>query len=165
MYLFRRSAFVGLFFLLFVVTIVVFSPASASAQAVARNGASATDAPAKTGHWAYRKILLGMKADEARKTLGDPKDKGDDQDLYLFTDEELAQIYYDANHQINAISVTYYKDLSKAPSAKDVLGEDAPPKADGSVFKTVRFPKAGYSVSYSKTSGDSPSVSITFQKL
>ena len=83
----------------------------------------------------------------------------------MFTDDELAQIFYDANHMITAISVTYYKDLTKAPHAKDVLGEEAAPKADGTVFKTVRFAKAGYSVSYSKTAGDSPSVSITFQKL
>jgi hypothetical protein len=107
-----------------------------------------------------------MKADDARKTLGDPKDKGDDQDLYLFTDDELAQVFYDASHSITAISITYYKDMvPKAPSPREVLGEDAPPKPDGTIFKTVRFPKAGYSVSYSKTSGESPSVSITFQKI
>ena len=176
MYLFGRSILVAVSFLFIFVTLLVSTPGNSFAQSTAKkvaetsaaNKAAVTPvaAPAGSSHWAYRKVTIGMKADEARKTLGDPKDKSDDQDLYLFTDDELAQVYYDANHSITAISITYYKDMiTKAPTPKDVLGEDARPNADGSIFKSVRFPKAGYTVSYSKTSGDSPSVSITFQKI
>ena len=127
--------------------------------------AAATPESARPVYAAYKTVTIGMKTDDARKALGNPKDKADDQDLYMFSEEELVQIYYDANKQVSAISITYYKDLTKAPSAKDVLGEDAPAKPDGSVFKTVRFTKAGYSASYSKTTGDSASISITLQKL
>jgi hypothetical protein len=165
MYLFGRNIFVAVSVFFIAITVLLIAPAQSKAQAVATNTPPSTDAAPKDARWAYRKVMIGMKADDARKTLGSPKDKADDQDLYMFTDDELAQIYYDANHMITAISVTYYKDLTKAPAAKVVLGEDAPPKADGTVFKTVRYPKAGYTVSYSKTAGDSPSVSITFQKL
>jgi len=165
MYLLRRNIFVAFSPFLVILPFVLLAPGSADCQATAKNVPTAADSAPKSGAWAYRKIAIGMKADDARKTLGDPKDKADDQDLYMFTEDELAQIYYDANHMITAISVTYYKDLTKAPAAKEVLGEEAPPKPDGTVFKTVRMPKAGYTVSYSKTSGDSPSVSITFQKL
>jgi hypothetical protein len=165
MYLLRRNIFVAVSPFLLLLLFILIAPAKTDGQAVAKNTPTAADTGPKSGAWAYRKITIGMKADEARKTLGDPKDKADDQDLFMFTDDELAQIYYDANHMITAISITYYKDLSKAPTAKDVLGEEAPPKPDGTVFKTVRFAKAGYSASYSRSAGDSPSVSITIQKL
>lgn len=165
MYLLGRNIFVAFFPFLLFLSFILIAPRPADGQVTAKNTPTAADSNHKSGGWEYRKISIGMKADEARRTLGDPKDKADDQDLYMFTEDELAQIYYDANHMITAISVTYYKDLTKAPAAKDVLGEEAPPKPDGTVFKTVRMPKAGYTVSYSKTRGDSPSVSITFQKL
>ncbi|MFL6467388.1 MAG: hypothetical protein ACJ72Z_05470 [Pyrinomonadaceae bacterium] len=165
MYLFGRNILVTVSFFLVAISGLLLVPASASGQAVAQNNVATADAAPKSGHWAYRSVSIGMKTDETRKALGNPKEKADDQDLYMFTDDELAQIYYDASHAISAISITYYNDLKKAPTAKDVLGEDAAPKPDGSVFKTVRFAKAGYSVSYSKTAGSSPSVSITFQKL
>ena len=165
MHHFGRNILVAISFLAFVISILV-CPSTAAAQAVAAKAPASQDTAVKSGHWAYRSLAIGMKADEARKTLGEPKDKSDEQDLYLFTDDELAQVFYDANHLITAISITYYKDLvTKAPTPKQVLGEDALPKADGTIFKTVRFPKAGYSVSYSKTSGDAASVSITFQKI
>ena len=127
--------------------------------------AAATPESGKPLYAAYKTVIIGMKTEEARKALGNPKDKADDQDLYMFSDEELVQIYYDANKQVNAISITYYKDFTKAPSVRDVLGEDVPAKPDGSIFKLVRFTKAGYSASYSKTAGDSASISITLQKL
>lgn len=165
MYLFGRTTLVAVSFILVAVSAFLIAPNTANGQAVAKNDAPAPESPTKAGHWAYRNIAIGMKTDETRKTLGNPKDKADDQDLFMFTDDELAQIYYDASHVVTAISITYYNDLKKAPAARDVLGEDAAPKPDGSVFKTVRFVKAGYSVSYSKTTGSSPSVSITFQKL
>ena len=165
MYRFGRNILVAVSFLAFVFSFLVCA-GTVQAQAVAQKSGAAQDVAPKPGHWAYRNITIGMKADATRKTLGDPKDKSDEQDLYLFSDDELAQVFYDATRSITAISITYYKDLvPKAPSPRDVLGEDAPAGADGAIFKTVRFPKAGYSVSYSKTAGDSPSVSITFQKL
>ncbi len=106
-----------------------------------------------------------MKADEVRKSLGDPKDKSDAEDFYLFGESQSMQILYDGTRSVTAISVTIFKDLAKAPTAKDVVGEDVPPNAEGTIFKTVRFPNAGFWVSYSKTGGDSPTISITIQKI
>ena len=51
------------------------------------------------------------------------------------------------------------------PTAKDVLGADAETKADGSIHKVMRFPKAGFWVSYSRTAGNEPTVTITMQKI
>ena len=160
---FERTALAGA--LLFVLVGLVSFPDRTLQVPVSGVVAAATPASGKPAYSAYKTVTIGMKTEEARKALGDPKDKADDQDLYMFSDEELVQIYYDANKLVTAISITFYKDFSKAPTARDVLGEDAPAKPDGSIFKTVRFTKAGYSASYSKTAGDSASVSITLQKL
>jgi len=119
----------------------------------------------KPSYYSYRNVTIGMKTDEARKLLGDPKDKADDQDLYVFDENESAQLYYDANHSVSAISITFFGDLSKAPAPRLVLGEEIQPKPDGSMFKMVRYPKAGFWVSYSRTAGDSPVISITLQKI
>jgi hypothetical protein len=51
------------------------------------------------------------------------------------------------------------------PTCKDVLGSEAEKKDDGSVYKLVRYPKAGYWVSYSRTAGNDATVTITMQKI
>jgi hypothetical protein len=46
-----------------------------------------------------------------------------------------------------------------------VLGAEAGAKTDGSIYKLLRYPKAGYWVSYSRTAGSSPTTTITMQKI
>ena len=120
--------------------------------------------PEKAVFSTYKGVGLGMKADEARKILGSPKDKSEAQDFYVLSDNETAQIYYESG-AVTAISIDYSGDLKNAPSCKQVLGEEVPPKPDGGIYKLVRFPKAGFWVSFSKTAGTNPIVSITIQKL
>jgi hypothetical protein len=48
---------------------------------------------------------------------------------------------------------------------QQVFGADFETKPDGSKHKLVRYPKAGCWVSYSRTAGDTPIVSITIQKM
>ena len=43
----------------------------------------------------FRGVNIGMPADEVRKKLGGPRDKGDDVDLYVFNDTQAVQVYYD----------------------------------------------------------------------
>jgi hypothetical protein len=45
----------------------------------------------------------------------------------------------------------------------EVLGTDITPKPDGSLYQMKTYPRAGYRVAYSRTSGDTPMV-ITMQK-
>ena len=120
--------------------------------------------PEKAVFSTYKGVGLGMKADEARKILGSPKDKSEAQEFYVLSDNETAQIYYESG-AVTAISIDYSGDLKNAPSCKQVLGEEVPPKPDGGIYKLVRFPKAGFWVSFSKTAGTNPIVSITIQKL
>jgi hypothetical protein len=112
----------------------------------------------------YKGVHLGMSIEEARKALGNPTDKGDKQDFYSFNDKETCQVYYDDAHKVFAVSVTYLGDKS-APMPKSVLGTDADAKQDGSLYKLVRYPKVGYWVSYTRTSGDDPMTIIAIQKI
>ena len=113
----------------------------------------------------FRGVSIGMTADEARKKLGSPRDKGDDQDFYVFNNTQAVQVFYDKTAKVSAISIDYMSGSTEVPSAKDVVGADPDRRPDGSSYKMVRYPKAGYWVSYSKTAGDSPTITITMQKI
>lgn len=113
----------------------------------------------------YRGVQLGMTADEVRKKLGNPKEKGDEQDFFVFNDTETAQVVYDPTHKVITISADFLATDASVPTAKQIFGSDVEAKADGSVYKMVRFPKAGYWVSYNRTGGASPMTSITLQKI
>jgi hypothetical protein len=114
----------------------------------------------------YRGVQIGWLADDVRKKLGNPADKGDEQDFYMFGEKETAQILYDkATHKVTAISVDFMNGATDVITPQQVFGADFETKADGSKHKLVRYPKAGYWVSYSRTAGDTPIVTITIQKL
>ncbi len=113
----------------------------------------------------YRGIQLGMLADEVRKKLGDPKDKSNEQDFYLFGETETAQIVYDKTGKVVTISADFFTAATGVPTSKQVFGAELEVKADGSVYKMVRFPKAGYWLSYNRTGGNSPLTTVTLQKI
>jgi hypothetical protein len=113
----------------------------------------------------FRGVSIGMPAEEVRKKLGGPRDKADDLDIYLFNENQAVQVYYDKAKTVSAISIDFMTGATGIPSAKDVVGGDPDTRPDGSSYKMVRYPKAGYWVSYSKTAGDSPTITITMQKI
>ncbi|HEV2706208.1 MAG TPA: hypothetical protein VGV59_09810 [Pyrinomonadaceae bacterium] len=113
----------------------------------------------------FKGVRIGMTCDEARKLLGDPADKGDAQDFYVFSETETAQVFYDKEKKVFAVAAVYLNGTANGvPTPKAVLGSEIEPKPDGSLHKMVTYPKAGYWVSYSRTSGDSPLVTVTMQK-
>ena len=113
----------------------------------------------------YRGVQLGMSAADVRKKLGDPKDKSAEQDFYIFNDTETAQVVYDKTAKVIAISADFMSPNTAAPSAKDVFGSEVEAKPDGSMHKLVRFPKAGYWLSYNRTGGADSVVTIQLQKI
>ena len=113
----------------------------------------------------YRGIQLGMAADEVRKKLGNPADKGDEQDFFMLNDAETAQIFYDKTKKVMAISANFLRGAQNIPTPKVLFGEELDAKPDGSLYKMARYPKAGCWLSYSKTAGDSPLISVTLQKI
>ena len=148
-------------FIVVATSLLLLSSGSAPAQ---RKGAPATEDDSAVLK-AYRGVQLGMTADEVRKKLGDPKDKSDAQDFFVFGETETAQIVYDPAHKVITISADFLSTDASVPTAKQVLGSELEAKADGSVYKMVRFPKAGYWLSYNRTAGASPMTSITLQKI
>jgi hypothetical protein len=111
----------------------------------------------------YKGVRIGMDAVEARKKLGNASDKSDAQDFYVFSEQETAQVYYDKG-KVMAVSVNYLGEKT-APLPKIVLGIDIEAKPDGGMFKLVRYPEAGYWVSYNRTGGGDPLVTVTMQKI
>jgi hypothetical protein len=133
--------------------------------ALAQKPAPADKAAAEPPFSAYKGVRIGMSADEARKLLGSPTDKDDKQEVFAVSEEESCQVYYDAAKKVSAVSITYFSAKSSVPAPKSVLGEEPEAKPDGSVYKLIRYPKAGYWVSYTRTSGDSPMTIIAIQKI
>jgi hypothetical protein len=142
-----------------VVTLLLLAAATATAQ-----GSKGTIATPDESGFQFRGVKIGMATDEARKKLGSPKEKSPEQDFYLFNDNEAVQIYYEKG-TVSAIAIDYMTGANGIPSAKAVLGADADAKADGSIHKVVRYPKAGYWVSYSRTAGTEPTITVTMQKI
>lgn len=172
--MFLRSTFLLLpaIILIFVVSIAnAQTPVGTSAQAdVARSittrsttgTASAADVPVLQD---YRSVRIGMSAAEVRAKLDNLKDQSPGQDFFVFSDKESAQIYYDEEKKVMAISVDYFGEKSNAPSPEAVLGIDIEAKPDGSLYQLNRYPDAGYWVSYNRTAGDKPIVTITIQRI
>lgn len=113
----------------------------------------------------YRGVKIGMPVADVHTKLGDPKQKYDSEDDFEFSDSESARVVYDESKKVLTISVMYTGDLASAPAAKAVIGEDLAPRDDGSIYKMAQYPKNGFWVSYVKTSGTSPMVIITMQRM
>lgn len=114
----------------------------------------------------YRGVKIGWLADEVRKKLGSPNNKGEEQDFYIFNEKETCQIFYDkATKQVTAISVDFMNGAREVITPQQVFGEDIETKSDGSKSRLVRYPKAGFWVSYNRTGGDTPIVTVTIQKM
>ena len=113
----------------------------------------------------YRGVKLGWIADEVRKKLGNPANKADDQDFYIFGENERVQVFYDKDRQVTAISIDFMNGATGAFTPEQVLGSNIEAKTDGSMSKLVRYPKAGYWVSYNRTAGEKPMISVTMQKM
>jgi len=149
---------------LLLLAVVFVLSAAALAQTTRRAPAAAPDESPIFQE--YRGVQIGWLADDVRKKLGNPADKGDEQDFFVFGEKETAQILYDkATHKVTAISVDFMNGASGVITPQQVFGADFETKPDGSKHKLVRYPKAGYWVSYSRTAGDTPIVTITIQKM
>ena len=162
---FKASANLPIFTLLLVVAGALLVSSNANGQGQRRAAAHAGADDESPLFHDYRGVQLGMTSDEVRKLLGDPKDKGDEQDFFIFNDTETAQIVYDKVHKVITISADFMTPNNSVLTAKQVFGADIEPKADGSVYRMVRYPKAGYWLSYNRTSGASPLTTVTLQKI
>ena len=142
-------------FLFATLALLVFAPSANSQTTAATNTPIFKD---------YRGVTIGMTAGDVRKKIDNLK-RGDHQDFVVFSDQESAQIYYDDARKVTAISIDYFGDKSDPPAPEAVLGIAPQPKPDGSMYQLNRYPEAGYWVSYNRTAGNKPIVTITMQQI
>ena len=110
----------------------------------------------------YRGVRLGMTMEEARTKLGTAAMQSDDLDFYVFTENETAQIAYNPAHKVVTISVDYTNGVG-APDYRTVVGADILARPDGSLYKMVEYQAEGFWVSYNKSAGTVPVVTVTLQ--
>lgn len=162
----RKSLSVSLFKLVFAALALSLLSLCAGVQANAQGrkavAAAGDDAPVFSN---FKGVSIGMTADECRHKLGDPRDKGTEQDFYVFDEKQAVQVFYDKTGKVTAISIDFMGAGSDAPPPKTVFGSDIEAKPDGSMYKLVRYPKAGYWVSYNRTAGDAGLITVTMQKI
>jgi hypothetical protein len=111
----------------------------------------------------FKGVSLGMSADEVRQKFGEPKDKEDNQDFFIFNEKQTAQVLYNKEHKVVTISADFLGG-DDVPTPRSIFGSDIEAKPDGSMYKMVRYAKAGCWVSYNRTAGDAPLVTVTIQK-
>lgn len=157
--------FSRIFTLLSLAVSVLLALSSANGQGSRRGAAHASAEEESPLFHEYRGVQLGMTADDVRKKLGIPRDKGDEQDFFVFDETETAQIVYDKTQKVITISADFMNPNTAVITAKQVFGAEIAPKPDGSIYKMVRYPKAGYWLSYNRTGGTSPLITVTLQKI
>lgn len=113
----------------------------------------------------YRGVRLGMTTEDVHAALGAPKDTDGRQEFFAFSDTETAQVFYDAQHKVWAVSVNYLGEQGGVPTPEQIFGLPAEVKPDGSIYKMVKYEGAGCYVAYTRSGGDAPLVSVIMQKL
>jgi len=122
--------------------------------------AAIANAQAPAPYREYRGIRLGMTAAETRAKLGEPSMKSDEQDFYVISTSETAQIVYNSAQKVITISTDYTGGVG-APDYRSIVGEGLLQKPDGSLFRMVMNDAERFWVTYSKTATVVPIVTIT----
>jgi hypothetical protein len=115
----------------------------------------------------YKGVGIGLTAADVHAELGDPKSEDADDIFYVISETETVQILLDGDKKVRTVSVIFSPDHPKAPKYADVFDKNTvvEPKADGSIYKMVRYDDAGYWVSYNRMAGEKAMVIVTIQKL
>jgi hypothetical protein len=109
----------------------------------------------------YRGVRLDMTAADVRAKLGEPSFKSDEQDFFIISANETAQIAYNAAQRVMTISTDYASGVG-APDYRNVVGEGLlVQRPDGSVFRMVMYDSERFWVSYNKSATTVPVVTIT----
>jgi len=108
----------------------------------------------------YRGVQLGMTATEVRTKLGMPALKSDEQDFFVVSANETAQIAYNTAQRVVTISTDYTGGVG-APDYRSVVGEGLLERPDGSVFRMVIYDSERFWVSYNRSAAVVPTVTIT----
>ena len=127
--------------------------------AIVANGQTGHSQAQQSLYREYRGVHLGMTVEEARAKLGVPAMKSDEQDFYVFSTNETAQLVY-AEQKVVTISTDYTSGIG-APDYKSVVSEGLQQKPDGSWFRMTLYDSERFWVSYYKSASVTPVVTIT----
>jgi len=105
-----------------------------------------------------------MSMEEARAKLGTAVLRSNELDYVVFSATETAQIAYNAAHRVVTISVDYMEGIG-APDYMTVVGTSLLERPDRSLYRMVEYRTEGFWVSYYKSAGTVPMVTITLQLL
>ena len=113
----------------------------------------------------FRKASIGISSDDLKKAWGKPEVEDNTGFIYEFSEKEMAQVVITPDKKVDAIAVTF-RDGTGAPKAEDVFGpaEKIEKKENGTVYHMVRYPEAGYWVSY-LSQGEGKPVILTYKKI
>ena len=153
---------VGLLFFGVCLFLAMVFGSSSNAQTTPVKFAKTTPAETQAMYREYRGVQIGMTAEETRKKLGEPVFKSDDQDVYVFSPNETAQIAYNPSHKVITISTDYLGGVG-APDYRTVVGTELEDRANGSKYKMIHYDREGFWVSYNKSGTTVPMVTITIQ--
>lgn len=159
-----RSSFQGVKIIrcMFLLLFVLIAP-NVCGQASSKQDRSVSEDKSRFSE--YKGVKIGTPLLEARQKLGKPEEENKAQESFAISETENVRIFYDNEEKVNAILITYIGKASGAPPPEQVIGEKITANADGSMYKMVQYPKAGFWVAYSRTSGDDPLTMITIQKM
>ena len=136
---------------------------AASAQTAKASGAN-TLAVQQPLYGDYKGVRVDMSTEDVRAKLGKPTMAADDQDYYIVSPTETVQIAYDTRHKAKAISIDFIDGVG-APDYKTVVGTELQVNPDGSMYKLVFYEALGFWVSYNRSVGGVPIVTITLQRI
>jgi hypothetical protein len=113
-------------------------------------------------------VSVGMTADEVKDKLGKPESSDASSMYYELDGSKTLRLRLDADKKVSLIAAMYMGNDANPPKVTDVFGPDVniEPGENGSVYKMVRYPSAGFWVAYSRlNAGGDPLTTITIQKL
>lgn len=113
-------------------------------------------------------VTLGMTPDEVRDKLGKPEASDETGMYYSLSKNESAQIGLNPQGKVRTIALIYSNDDSDAPKFEDIFGPDVvnPTKKDGTAYKLVRYPAAGFWIAYSRIlANKKPLTTITMRRI
>ena len=82
----------------------------------------------------------------------------------MLSENETAQICYDAAQKVITISVDYLGGIG-APDYKAVVGGELEQMANGSLYRIVRYESLRFWVSYNRATVPVTSVTVTIQRI
>lgn len=144
------------------VALVVTLNASAQTQTSKATIAKSHSEAQQPTYREYRGVRLNMTMEEARAKLGKAEMQSDELDYIVISPNETAQIAYNAAHRVVTISVDYTGGVG-APDYLTVVGGSLQERPDGSLYRMVEFVAENFWVSYNKSAGAVPTVTITIQ--